>query len=64
MSDTKKEKQELEFHPDAWSRFERAVGVVAKSPPQHRKKRDPAEARPRRSSRKKPKKHSKEKIDR
>jgi hypothetical protein len=24
--------------PDAWSRFERAVDVVAKSPPQHRAK--------------------------
>jgi hypothetical protein len=29
--------KELELHPDAWSRFERAAGVVAKSPPQHRK---------------------------
>jgi hypothetical protein len=27
-----------ELHKDAWSRFERAVDVVAKSPPQHRKK--------------------------
>jgi len=25
-----------EFHSDAWSRFERAVDVVAKSPPQHK----------------------------
>jgi hypothetical protein len=32
------QKKELEFHPDAWSRFERAVDVVAKSPPQHRTK--------------------------
>jgi hypothetical protein len=24
--------------PDAWQRFERAVDVVAKSPPQHRTK--------------------------
>jgi hypothetical protein len=24
---------ELEFHPDAWERFERAAKVVAKSPP-------------------------------
>jgi hypothetical protein len=24
-------------YPDAWARFERAVDVVAKSPPQHRK---------------------------
>jgi hypothetical protein len=29
-------KKELELHPDAWARFERAVDVVAKSPPQHR----------------------------
>jgi hypothetical protein len=27
-----------EVHPDAWARFERAVDVVAKSPPQHRVK--------------------------
>lgn len=26
------------LHPDAWDRFERAVDVVAKSPPQHRTK--------------------------
>jgi hypothetical protein len=26
-----------EFAADAWARFERAVDVVAKSPPQHRK---------------------------
>jgi hypothetical protein len=31
-------KSKVEFHPDAWARFERAVGVVAKSPPQHRTK--------------------------
>lgn len=30
--------KELELHPDAWKRFERAAGVVAKSPPQHRVK--------------------------
>jgi hypothetical protein len=29
-------KPELELEPDAWQRFERAVDVVAKSPPQHR----------------------------
>jgi hypothetical protein len=28
--------KEVEFHSDAWARFERAAGVVAKSPPQHR----------------------------
>jgi hypothetical protein len=31
----KKEKK-IELHPDGWERFERAAGVVAKSPPQHR----------------------------
>lgn len=30
--------EKLEFEPDAWERFERAVAVVAKSPPQHRVK--------------------------
>jgi hypothetical protein len=28
--------KDIELHPDAWARFERAAGVVAKSPPQHR----------------------------
>jgi hypothetical protein len=32
------QKQEIELEPDAWRRFERAVDVVAKSPPQHRTK--------------------------
>jgi hypothetical protein len=27
---------EVELHPDAWQRFERAAEVVAKTPPQHR----------------------------
>jgi hypothetical protein len=27
---------DIEFHADAWTRFERAADVVAKSPPQHR----------------------------
>jgi hypothetical protein len=35
-SDLKKKK--VEFEPDAWARFERAVDVVAKSQPQHRVK--------------------------
>ena len=34
--DQKKKATELE--PGAWERFERAVDVVAKSPPQHRTK--------------------------
>jgi len=33
-----KKLSEPELTPDAWSRFERAVDVVAKSPPQHRTK--------------------------
>jgi hypothetical protein len=33
-----KEPSSKELHLDAWSRFERAVDVVAKSPPQHRTK--------------------------
>jgi hypothetical protein len=28
--------KEVELHPDGWARFERAAGVVAKTPPQHR----------------------------
>lgn len=31
-----KSEKEIEFHPDAMQRFERAVSVVSKSPPQHR----------------------------
>jgi hypothetical protein len=30
---TKSKPTELEIEPDAWSRFERAIDVVAKSPP-------------------------------
>jgi hypothetical protein len=40
--------KEIEMHPDAWERFERAAGVVAKSPPQHRtakKKKSPKKAK-------------------
>jgi hypothetical protein len=45
--------KEIGLHPDAWERFERAAGVVAKSPPQHRvakkkakKKTKPKKKRP------------------
>lgn len=31
-------KNEIELHPDAWQRFERAMAVVVKAPPQHRVK--------------------------
>jgi hypothetical protein len=35
---TRKAEKEIELEHDAWSRFQRAVDVVAKSPPQHRTK--------------------------
>lgn len=38
MAKTRKN-QDVEMEPDAWQRFERAVKVVAKSPPQHRTKK-------------------------
>jgi hypothetical protein len=38
MTKTTPKKEELELHPDAWARFERAAGVAAKTPPQHRVK--------------------------
>lgn len=34
MSVTKKADKAIEFYPDAMARFERAVKVVVKSPPQ------------------------------
>ena len=40
------EAKEIELHPDAMERFERAVKTVAKAPPQHRiKKRKVASIR-------------------
>jgi hypothetical protein len=44
-----------EVHPDAWSRFERAVDVVAKSPPQHRSQKKPVKDRRQRVKRQKTK---------
>jgi hypothetical protein len=44
----KRDKAEIELEPDAWSRFERAVDVVAKSPPQHRTKAKAGKAKRRR----------------
>jgi hypothetical protein len=35
----------IEFEPDAWERFERAVSIIAKSPPQHRTKTVPAKSK-------------------
>jgi hypothetical protein len=34
-----RKRKEPDLEPDAWERFERAVEVVAKSPPQHRTKK-------------------------
>jgi hypothetical protein len=34
-----KKTKDVDIHKDAWARFERAVDVVAKSPPQHRTKK-------------------------
>src|SRR5215471_13731663 len=45
---------EIELLPDAWARFERAVDVVAKSPPQHRT----TASKPRKVTRKKPAKNA------
>jgi hypothetical protein len=42
-------KQEIEIEPGAWERFERAVDVVAKSPPQHKTKGKPKASRKRRA---------------
>jgi hypothetical protein len=56
MARKSKTTKEPEFEPDAWSRFERAVDVVAKSPPQHRTKskqkvrKSPAKRSPKRAS--------------
>jgi hypothetical protein len=36
---SRRDRKEPELHPDAWQRFERAVDIVAKSPPQHRTKK-------------------------
>ena len=35
MADKNPKEKEIEVHPDAWERFERAVDVVMKSPPKH-----------------------------
>jgi hypothetical protein len=38
MAKSLHKKQNVELQPDAWQRFERAIDMVAKSPPQHRTK--------------------------
>jgi hypothetical protein len=47
----KAKQPKIELEPDAWQRFERAVDVVMKSPPQHRVK---VKKSKRKSARKKP----------
>jgi len=39
MAKSIKKSGDIELASNAWSRFERAVDVVAKSPPQHRTKK-------------------------
>jgi hypothetical protein len=38
--------KEPDTHPDAWQRFERAIDVVAKSPPQHKSAKGKNEPKP------------------
>jgi hypothetical protein len=35
--------EEIEFHPDAWERFEKFVKQIAKAGPQHRPTKKPAD---------------------
>jgi hypothetical protein len=42
--------EKVEFEPDAWERFERAVKVVAKSPPQHRTSKKKRKTKKRKSA--------------
>jgi len=49
LAPSKKKTSKIEFEPDAWKRFERAVDVVAKSPPQPKKKKKKAGARKKRT---------------
>jgi hypothetical protein len=46
----KSDPKKIELEPDAWARFERAVDVVAKSPPQHRKAKRKARKSPRKKA--------------
>jgi hypothetical protein len=51
---SKTPKSEIELHPDAWARFERAADVVAKSPPQHRPAKKSKEKKPTKTRKQKP----------
>jgi len=46
-----KDGKKAELHADAWERFERAVDVVAKSPPQHKTRGKPKASPKKRSQR-------------
>jgi hypothetical protein len=46
--------KEIELHSDAWARFERAAGVVAKTPPQHRVAKKSKERKPTKTRKQKP----------
>lgn len=46
----KEAKEKIEFEPDAWKRFERAVDVVAKSPPQPKVKKIKKKTKKRKSA--------------
>jgi hypothetical protein len=45
MTKKPQKEKEIELESDAWQRFERAVDVVAKSPPQHRVKAKPKKSK-------------------
>jgi hypothetical protein len=49
LAKTSKSRHDIELEPDAWARFERAMAVVVKSPPQHR----PSKANSKKRSKKK-----------
>jgi len=51
---TKYKTDSVELEPDAWERFERAVKVVAKSPPQHREAPKPKRKKKASQRKKKP----------
>jgi hypothetical protein len=48
----KSNEQKSELHSDAWLRFERAVDIVAKSPPQHRTKVNANNKKPKKPTKK------------
>ena len=55
--------KEIELHPDAMARFERAVLAVAKSPPQHRVAKKKKTAKKREASKPASRPRSRQKIN-